>query len=687
MDEFRKIKRLWTEKLNLSSARKEKEFGTFARECWKYYASENHDFLYKDGDALALGQWGLMEGAPRVTVNKSFEMVDVFLPYLHHRNPTRTKTDRRPKIDPALRLMALPPGYLDSLGQELMASGAMLQQQQMAAMQGQMFNPQQFVQQFAIDMMAQKNGQQDASYEIGKQLVESVLNYTPHEFNLVDESRRSLTEALVCGRGVWHTKMIQGPHGSLPGTVHVPVERFLVDPDFLCARDWTWVAFENVMPKYLFAQMVGIEMEKLGSGFDESADKQARIKIEGRSHERYSGNGKTHDLVRYWEIYSRCGVGTDLAGADKDTQGTLRELGANVRLIISDCYDEPLNLREDMLKTDDPAKTAEALGMLKQGLKWPLPYWRDATWPWPFALCDFHHQNDSPWPVSHLRPALPAQRMLNWIWSHVASKIKKTSKDKWLYDRALDEETVRRMVSDLDEEFIACKLKQGQSLRDIAFQMQHAPMNPDTFNVAQFWEVIFEQMTGVNALLSRGEGGKQMRSSYEAQLREKIIQSRPEAMADVYENTQSRIARNEAIALQMLQGQDVAKFFHEPPQPDPMTGQVMLGEMSQLWQQYVYTPDEDRIVAETECRIESGSMRKPNIGEALSGLTEFTQVMLQPLMASYQQTGDPTNMNILLAQLCQKTQMPLMALPDMQQQMAMAAQQAQQQPPPRGQAA
>lgn len=686
MDAFRKIKRLWVEKLNLASKRKDKEFGKYARECWKYYANPNHDFLYEGSDEAAADRWGLMSGAPRVTVNKCFQFVDVFKPYIHHRNPKRTVTERRPVIDPGLRLAALPPGYLENLAQQLAQQGVLQQQMQMAAMQGQVADPMAIAQQFAIQMLSQKNGQQDAIYAIRRQLLEAVLDYTPQEFNLIDESHRSLTEALVCGRGVWLTKIIEGPHGKLPGTVHVPVDRFLVDPDFLCARDWKWVAFEQIMPKHEFARLYGIDEKELKTGFDESTDKQATLKIEGREHERYKADESTHDLVRYWEIYSRCGVGTHLSGIDDDLKGRLDGLGQNVRLIIADCWDEPLNLREDQFGATTQDRTNEAVTMATDGLKWPLPFWRDSSWPWPFALCDFHHQNDSAWPVAHLRPALPAQRMLNWLWSHVATKIKKTSKDKWLYDQTqLDETTLRKVISDVDEEFVPVKRKQSETLQQMMFQMQHAPMNADIFNVAQFFELIFEQVSGLSALMSSGESNRQMRSSYEAQLKEKIVQGRPEAMADVYENTQSRIARNEAVALRLMSGGEMSWFFHEQPQPDPMTGQPTLGELSQLWDQAVYEPDEARLMAETDCRIESGSMRKPNIGEALTGLTEFTQVMLQPLMAAYQSTGDPTNMNILLAELCKKTQMPPMAMPDMRQQMAMAAQQ--QQPPGKGQAA
>lgn len=688
MDEFRKIKRLWVEKLNLASKRKEKEFGTFARECWKYYASPNHDFLYDGDGEQAADKWGLALGAPRVTVNKCFQFVTVFKPYIHHRNPKRSITERRPVIDPMLRLAALPPGYLENVAQQLQSQGILQAQQQMAMATGQPFDPMAVVQQFVLQSLAQKNGQQDAMYAIRRQLLEAVLDYTPQEFGLIDESHRSLTEALVCGRGVWLTKMIEGPHGRLPGTVHIPVERFLVDPDFLFPSDWTWVAFENIMPKHQFAQMFGIDEKQLGSGYDESTDKKATLKIEGREHERNKADESTHDLVKYWEIYSRVGVGTDLSGVDDDLKGTLKDLGQHVRLIISDCYDEPLNLRSDLTGTSRRDRTQEAVLMMTDGLKWPLPFYKDARWPWPFSLCDFHHQNDSAWPVAHLRPALPAQRMLNWLWTHVASKIKKTAKDKTLYDRGiLDVQTVKNICSDLDEEFVGVNKKQSESLKDLMFQLVHPPMNQDIFSVAQFFEVIFEQVSGLSALMSSGESNRQMRSSYEAQLKEKLVQGRPEAMADVYENTQSRIARNEAVALRMIRGGEMTKFFHESSQPDPMSGEPVLGELSQLWDQNVYEPDEDILLAETDCRVESGSMRKPNVGEALTGLTEFTQVMLQPLMAAYQQTGDPTNMNILLAELTKKTQMPPMSMPDLRQQMAMAAQQQQQQPPNKGQAA
>lgn len=645
---FQAIDSLWKEKLNLASARKWKEFGQYAEECWQFYSGPNDASLYKQGDQLALESFGLAANEPRVVVNKCFEANAVFLPYLHNRNPTRLITDRRPKVPPELKLATLPPEYLMQVAADLYRQGVPIDP----------MNPVASAQQYIMQQEMQKSAATDANWQIRKILLESVLNYTPNEFDLTLESRAGLTDAIVAGRGVWWTEMIQGPHGYLPGTVHVPVRQFIVDPDFYKPRDWTWVAREKSMPKYKFAELFGIDEKELNTTQtgDESNEQKARIKVEGREYERYRPTGETHDIVYYWEVYSRCGVGTYLDGIDEELRGKLTEVGDNVVLIISDCYDQPLNLRDDLFEVDNAADGSQQAEMVKRGLQWPIPYWKDSAWPWPFALCDFHHQDKSAWPISHLRPALGIQRTINWIWSMVAEKIKKTTHGKWLYNSSLDEDTLNKMATTLDQEWVPVKLRVNERMSDVAMELVSREMNKDTFTVAQYFETLFEQATGVSALLTTGESSRQMRSSYEAQLREKIIQSRPEAMADSYEETQSRCARNESIALRMIPAGAMASFFHE--QYDPMNPQAT-GEYTQLWGSAVFTEDEDAIVAETDARVEAGSMRKPNVGEALAGINESMQAMMPTLMQEYTATGNPQNINILFGEYSKRV-MPTM---------------------------
>lgn len=656
------IRKLWLEKIALSAKRKDEDFGKYARECWQYYSGPNHNFLFGGMDGIALDGFALPSDSPRVTVNKCFEMVDVFLPYMHHRNPTRTMTDRRPKVPPELKLALVPPEIVQQAAQMMMQ-----QQAQQMMMQGVQVMPGMLPppDPAAIANFLFPPNQDDQIREIRKLLMEPVLNYTPHEFDLKTESRLALTEGLVTGRAVWWTEMVKGAYGELPGSSHVPVEYFFCDPDFNRSKDWTWVARERYSPRHKFAERFGIAPEQLRSpGGRESNNQQAVIKIQGREKERHDSEGTTHDLIRYWEIYSRCGMGHHLSGADDELKDQLESLGPNVYLVITDAYDEPLNFRSDQLEVPDAGRKEEAYGNVAAGLQWPVPFHLDSTHPWPFTLCDFHHQNNSPWPVSHMRPALGCQKVIDWIWSHVAAKIRKSGGTKFLYEESLDPETRDKISSLTDHEWIGVRPRAGQRLTDMVYQMEIQPMNRDLFEVAQYFSHLFEITTGVSALLATGESGRQMRSSYEAQLKEKIIQSRPEAMADTYEDAQSRLARNEAVMLRRMNAGEIAPFFQEAY--DPMAEMPQIGENTRLWMQSVYSPDDAQIMAETDFRIESGSMRKPNIGEALTGLTEFTQVMMQPLMQSYQMTGDPTNMNILLAQLCQKTQMPIMQLPPIQ---------------------
>lgn len=663
-----RIKKLWCEKIQLSAKKKWNDFGVYAADCWRFYAGPDHAFLYASDDKIALSEWALPSGSPRVTVNKCFQMVNVYQPFMHHRNPTRMMTNRRPEMPPELKLLLVPPEMIQQVAnQHVMQQMAQAQMNGMPVQPGMIPPPDPAT----IASLIFPPDQSAQYAEVRKILMESVLNYTPNEFDLQIESLYGLTESLVTGRGVYWCEMVDGPSGPMPGTSHVPVEQFFVDPDFNRPKDWTWAARERLMPKYKFAQLWGIPEDELQGGYDESHHRQATIQIEGRENQR-KNDGQTHDLIRYWEIYSRCGLGQYLQGADEDLRDTISGVGDAVYLVVTDSYPEPVNFRSDLLKGLEGPARQEAMNNIGMGLQWPSPFWRDATHPWPFALCDFHFQNSSPWPVSPMRPALGCQKIIDWIWSHVAAKIKKSGQTKWLYRDDMDPETLDKMSSLIDHEWIPIRLRNNETMRDVVMQMEVQPMNRDLFEVAQYFEHIFELITGVSALLSTGESSRQMRSSYEAQLKEKLTQSRPEAMADTYENTQSRAARNEAIMLRRMQPQEIAPFFHEDYNPQPQmdaTGQMVsppqIGEMTQLWSLAVHEPDDAKNVSETDFRIEAGSMRKPNIGEALAGLNESMQALLQPLMLAYQQTGNPSEINKLLAEYSKRAlpTMPAIQLP------------------------
>ena len=664
-DDLRAVTRLWCDRLGESSKRKEQDFGRWGRLCEKFYSNPTHDFIYQgtSGLDIATGLGDLPGWMPKVTTNLFFQMVDVFLPYLHHRNPTRLITDKRIAVPPEILLALIP--------MEVIQQAAM-----QAQMTGQPFDP--------LSLVPQ-DVQKEAMRTIRRMMLEGYQNYTPEELNLQEESHKSLVDALVMGRGIWWTTLVDTPRGRLVGTEHDSIDHFQLDPDFDDPKKSLWMSRERWEPHWVLEDRFGHPRNSLkedGTNRFDTAVSKYDIKIEGSDQRRDKPDGtNTSDMVRYFEIYSRCGLGGRLAGAEEGLQERLASAGENVFLAIAPNQPFPLNFSPEHFKVDD-ARLDDAVQGVLDGLQWHTPFHRDPYWKWPCALLDFHHLRHSSWPLAHGRPAIGEQIMVNWIWSHVAGKIKRLTRDKWAYPLNMDPDALEKFMSSLDDEWIGVKVPPGSnmSIRDMIVRIEAGDLNKDLFELAMHYSREFQLRTGVFELLSGGGTARQIRSSYEAQLQEKYSESRPRSMADRYDACQKQIAKNEGIATRYhIDAKSIAPFFGEQASFDGSLPQI--GMYSQLWQQCVYSQDIDSIVSDDDYRIEPSSMRKPNTQELLAAMNESAQYIVQPMFQVYFMTGNPSEVNKWYKALCKHAQIPEIQFPDLSQQIAMQ-QQAQQEPPP-----
>jgi hypothetical protein len=663
------IARLWCEKITLASQRKFEEFGKYAKECRQYYARSNYDeFLYVE-------DFDIGDVTPKVTINKCFEMVEVFLPYLHHQNPTRLISDRRPEIPPELWLSLVPPEQLQAMAQQLAAQGM----------------PPEMIQQQILQAVTPQDPKAPLR-EIRRLLLEPYLNWNCHEQDLAGESIRSLTEALVDGRGVWWIETIEGPNGRTAGAFHDSVEYLQIDPDGAdYVRNSLWCARQRWWPRWKLEDHFGMARDELkGCETDESHARQAAVNIEGQEDNRRNREkrGETYDMVEWFQVYSRCGIGHHLQGFDDDLREMMSgsQLNDYVYLALCPGYDAPLNFRPDMLNVPPEAR-AEARQSVIDGLQWPTPFFKNSSHPWPFVHCDFHHQKQSVWPISHMRPALGIQKLICWIWSHVALHVSKTSQGRWLIDDRLNDEQRDQLASRVDEALISVHLQGNQRLAEMAMHLQAPEMNKDIWQLAMALERMYEMATGVNELLTRGTVDRQMRSAQEASVIDKHSGSRAEALAGMYDDCQSRIASQVATAIRYhVDGREIAQHYDEKFDDTIRSDRpVQYGPLTTLWMRAVYSDDIDAIVAENDYRIESGSMRKPNVGELGASLAETAPVVVGLLDKEWSTTGNPNNLNNWFKDFTKVHNMADIVFPDMEamiQQQMMAAQQQPQQGPP-----
>lgn len=638
----------WNELLVQAERHKDDEFGKAAREAMRFY-SEPHDFYYDEFDATGGEPGG--EKKFRSTVNLGSNMVQVFLPVLYHRNPTRVVEPRKPQLSP--QFLALYQQY-----------------QQMAGMQPASIQP---------GLPSFKEVQD----QLRAELLSFYLNVTPNELNLKQESRQGIVEALLKGRGLLWSEIFDTGGIRMAGSSFGSVDDLLIDPDAPTLREARWIAKKCRRPVREVEQWLG-----LAPGLLRGSDYSATQLAEQRSNEDAQYDAQTSctaDLLEYYEIYSRIGVGSKLKSSgtplpgDDQYLGFFDRFGDNVLLIVAPGVKFPLNLPESLETDPSPGIQDE----IAQRLAWPIPLYRDTTHPWPCAALDFHYIPGKAWPQAHITPGMGFQKAIDWIFTYMMARIKITCRTFMVVPKDLEDDIKNEILSGKDLTLLEIESSNPGTLEKICQFIQMPNVATDIWTVLSQIQREFEKATGMTDLIY-GITDRQMRSAQEANVKQQNLSVRPDDMASQVEDWMALAARNEAIAARLLDDPaSIARVFGETynPQgsPDGLGGWIpQVGPYTRLWFELVHTQDLDRILSECDYRIESGSSKKPSVDKLRGDVDESANIVLPQLTQTYMATGNPTAVNEWLAWYAQSRGLPRdkFQQPDLREQMAMQAQQA-----------
>jgi hypothetical protein len=335
---------LWKEKFELAKKHKRDAFGKFADEARLYYVGP-HDHVFKKDGA---DKWG--KPTYEMTFNKVYELVSLFGPLLYHRNPVRVVTTRpkwKPGSPPQQAPMAppgppmqppppgMPPPPPGPAGAMPGGPGAMPPPGPLSgAIMGAMGPPQ-------PDM-------QDQLLRDKASILEMVLNYTPNELDLKGHMRLAIDEALVKGRGTLWSETYTPPNSKqkLVGSFFHSVDELLIDPDLPSLEKSKWIAKECCAPVWEVEREYGMAPGSLKATLESS---EAAAAVNNGSTSEEKKQGKTADLVKYWKVWSKMGLGVRLK--PKQMQNVLGELsqvtevfGDYVYLVICPKCPYPLNI-------------------------------------------------------------------------------------------------------------------------------------------------------------------------------------------------------------------------------------------------------------------------------------------------------------------------------------------------------
>lgn len=604
-DALRAIATGWLKKIELSLKHK-RPFTEDAKEAMCFFDGP-HNWFWKD--TYARHEYGynrtIAPPAFRMQCNRVFEAVKLFGSVIYHRNPVRQVTPAKyPFITPEVI------GVADE-------KSAMAYQQ-----------------------AAQETIQRTDIRKTVSLLMERYLNYTPNELDLKTHSRRVVDEAIIKGMGVWWTELVTLPGSgvNIVGSFADSVDNFTMDPDATEIEDILWCARRCVHPIDVVARQYGLDREQL-KGHLEGAkpiDREADDQIFSDEEYPYKGRrvGKSNELVTYWKIWSKTGLGDRLKDAPAELRGAFDAVGDNCYIVACEGVPFPLNMPPATLEEQVDAETGVPPGLFR-AVQWPIPFWAEANG-WPFVPLDFHRKPGYIWPLSHIKPGVGELRFINFALSFIAQRVATSCETLLGVSKAADQDIKDQILAQSERGFKVVEISEtlGRSVNDLISVFQLPEVSPELWKIVQAVTDMFDKRVGLTEL-AYAMTSSQIRSATEATVKAEQLSVRPDDMANRLEDAMGLLSRREAFA---------ARWLLEPQDVEPILGP--LGAAA--WAQHVKALDPGTIAREFEYRIEAGSARKPNKATRIEQMQAALQT-LGPILQGLIPMGIVDPLNSLLS--------------------------------------
>jgi hypothetical protein len=428
----------------------------------------------------------------KMTTNKVAEFVQIFGPALYSNNPVRKATPRPP--------LNLP---FQIFGDPNVANAYAFQDDQRH--------------QFDV---------------VRAMLLERYLNWSPTITNLRAEARQFVDEALIKGRGTLWTEIWQptGASFKVAGSFYDSVDNLAIDPDMEQLEQCFWIARRCVHPVWQVEREYGARAP-VDQG-QRRVDRQRGRVRDLRQRRLQPPPRRLQRPAPVLEDLLPDGDGHPPQRRLGQLRHALERFGDYIYLVVAEGVPYPLNLPPELQQAPGAdGSNPDVVKRIFLNLQWPIPTYADGTWP--VTVLDFHKVPRSPWPMSHLKPAMGELKFLNWAYSFLAGKIRNTSRDFVVVLKEAAEELKTIILGGQDMTMI--ELESGyKSINDVVQFLKHPEFNRSIWDVIEAVQNNFEKRVGLNEM-AYGESPRQIRSAAEAEIKANHTSTRPDDMAEQVE--------------------------------------------------------------------------------------------------------------------------------------------------------
>lgn len=583
-------------------------FRAVSEACYSFYKNSAKFMWERDFRDKFIGN--IQAPKFEITINKAFEYVALFGPYLFWDYPSRKVTAHNPLN---------------------FGIGAF----------GDPSDP--YVQQQYEQMQGQKEAEKQRR-DARCQLMSSYLNYSQREQEngLALHARLAIQDALIKGRGVLVPRTYKHPGSSrtLTELRYESVDNLRIDPDCYdpLLKSATWVAIrhrETVRECERRFKLKPGTLANAGSG----ATHEAVVKFNNRdTNQIHKAEGKSNDLIVWYEIWSKCGVG---GWKQQDHDSNLIKalddvVGDHAYLCVAADVPWLLNAPPEAFHEAITDDEVEAM------LGWPFPCFMDGRWP--LAILDFYHDSESCWPVAPLSAALGQLICMNVLIAAFVEQAYENRKSIIAVAEEVAKDFESKLMGNESPVVVRIKEEVGKAVSDLVAFINRPGMNTDILEALQWVTESFNMATGMVPFMY-GSEQKVSRSAQDIAAKQERTSIRPEKMAKDVAAWQTEAATLEKfLACLYVQGADIRELIGD--------------DGAFLWDQLIYGEDPEKVVRELTCYVEATDVARPNRERDLTNLQTLAQQLFPIYQAYAEASTDWQPLNQFIKQTMEAMQQP-----------------------------
>lgn len=544
-----------------------------------------------------------------VTIQKAFELVALFGPYLFWKYPHRKVTSRKS--------MEFPP--------ELFMNPA---------------NPMWEVEYGAMQQLQQ---QEDLFSKYRSMLMETYLNYSQREQpgGLARDAQFAIHDALIKGRGcLWVEKYsFPGDSRVLTGAFYDSVDNLLIDPD--CKdpglKTAKYIIRKHISTYWDLERRFNLPKDSLKNSGGASSHEANVSNIQARKGQTRGKQGTANDLIVWYEVFSKMGIGTKDSSFESVAlhDEFEDEIGDFVYVCIAENVDHPLNLTPDGLLED----AEEVLDMVS----WPCPCYSDHRWP--VGFLDFYPDPDGCWPIAPLGPALGELIAMNIILSSFLENAYENRKQIIAVMEHAKDSVTSALKGTETPAIVTIREDIHKSITDCISFMNRPEMNNDPLKAMDYLSQSFDKRTGLSEFMY-AMSSTQSRSATDIRSKEEKSSIRPEKMSNDVADWISEVSQIEKfMAALYVRGEDI---------------ESLIGPMGAiLWDRLISSEPVDAVAREMTASVFASDIRKPNKARDSENIGTAATWML-PVYQQYATiTGDSNPINGFIRSLGDAIEMPI----------------------------